>query len=208
MFRNILQWPDPRLKLVSEPVLEFDDTLHALVKDMYDTLNVTMGAGLAAPQIDVHKRVVLIRCSSFEWHNPDPHELNSDICVLVNPQLELNETEIFWEEGCLSIPGNYTGKVCRKEKAILKYQNIKGAHQELSLSWPVSAALQHECDHLDGILFIDRMGKNALKEIKKRIRRFCRVPVLKVKKPRREKELIDTRMSHGPGKRKKKRRKK
>ena len=208
MLRKVLHWPDYRLKQISEPVLEFDVNLHALVKDMYDTLNVTMGAGLAAPQINVHKRVVLIRCSAFGWSNPDPYESDSDICVFVNPQLELSEAHMLWEEGCLSIPGNCTGKVWRKEKAVLKYQDIKGDFLELLLPWPISGGLQHECDHLDGILFIDRMGKRASKEIKKRIRRFCRVPDLNVKKPRREKELIDTRLTHGPGKRKKKRRKK
>ena len=209
MYRRILQWPDLRLKHISEPVSNFGNSLQELVKDMHDTLNVVMGAGLAAPQIDVHQSVVAIKCSVFGWVNPDPYELNSDLWVLINPELKLMEKEKMWEEACLSVPG-VVGNVRRKEKAILNYQDSQGAYHTLELDWPISGAVQHECDHLEGKLFLDRMGKKAAGKLKKKLRRQLKLNAntgrkkLRIKK---EKELIDTRLTHGPGKRMRKKRK-
>jgi peptide deformylase len=206
VYRKVLQWPDSRLKEISQAVLTFDDSLVQLVNDMCDTVNVVLGAGLAAPQIGVHKRVVVLRCAPFEFSNPSPHEKDKDICVLINPELELSGDESIWQESCLSVP-KYSGKVRRRRHANLKYQDINGISYEMKVNWPFSGALQHECDHLDGIVFIDRLGKRAQQEIKRKIYRALRIPPHKVKKPKVEKEPMDTRLTHGPGKRKKKRQK-
>jgi peptide deformylase len=194
----------------SERVIQFDIELNQLVTDMYDTLNIARGAGIAAPQINVHKRVIILKCSLFDYLNEDPYDKDPDILVLVNPQLELAGEDIRWDEACLSLP-DIMGRVCRKSLVRLKYQNLKGEEKKLAVGWPFSGALQHECDHLDGFLFIDRMGKRAGIELKKELRRKLRLrgvqPSKKIK-IKQEKELIDTRLTHGPGKRKKGKRKK
>jgi len=209
-FRPILQWPHPKLAIQSEAINKFDPVLVQLVRDMYDTLNITMGAGLAAPQIGVHKRVVILKPHLFGHNNCDPYEGDDRLLVLVNPHLKLKGKKKGWNEECLSLPG-VTGKVFRNSDVQLVYQTLGGEEKKLDVGWPFSGALQHECDHLDGLLFIDRMGKRAAIELKKQFRRKIRLnnPFLKKRpKIKEEKEVIDTRLTHGPGKRKRDKRKK
>ena len=103
-FRTILEYPNPSLKIPSKSVEKFDDTLEELAKDLIDTCNVAMGVGLAAPQIGVKKRVVVIKPASFNSENPEPSEYNSEYLVLVNPSLQASGETIKWKEGCLSVP--------------------------------------------------------------------------------------------------------
>ncbi len=184
----------------------FDETLVKLVGDMYDTLNVVNGAGLAAPQIGVLERVIILNCSSFSFANPSPYERDENIFVLINPELELNGDDMMWRESCLSVP-RYSGTVRRKSHVKLRYCDMGGTSHEMLVGWPFSGALQHECDHLDGYVFIDRLGKRARQELKKKIYRTLRPPLRKIARPKIEREPMDTRLTHGPGKRKKKRKK-
>ncbi len=170
-YRKPLQYPNPSLKLSSASVESFDDTLRELVNDMIDTCNVDLGVGLAAPQIGVRKRVVVIKPAAFNSENPEPDAYNEDYLVLVNPSLQISGESVSWKEGCLSVP-EVIGDVERKTEVYIKYDNIKGEEQEFKCGWPLSGGLQHECDHLDGVLFIDKMSRfkrnRLLKKAKKR----------------------------------------
>lgn len=157
-YRKVLHYPNQNLKLSSASVEKFDETLKILVKDMIDTCNVELGVGLAAPQIGVKQRVVVIKPSSFNSENPEPSEYNEEYLVLVNPSIQVSGETVSWKEGCLSVPG-VVGDVERKAEVYIKYDNLKGEEQEFSCGWPFSGGLQHECDHLDGILFIDKMSR-------------------------------------------------
>ena len=121
--RRILTWPNSRLMKKSVPVESFDEDLHTLAGDLVDTLNVCMGAGLAAPQIGVHKRVVVIRCDSFGQENPDPYSRDEKFLILVNAEMQLSGEMISWKEACLSVPG-FDGTVSRNSEASLKYQTL------------------------------------------------------------------------------------
>ena len=179
----------------------------SLIKDMTDTLNVKMGVGLAACQIGTNKRVVILNCESLDFKNPDPSVPDSRMWVLINPEIELRGDDITWREACLSVPF-FGGDVVRKSEVSLSYQDVTGNTKSCNTTWPMSGCLQHECDHLDGILFIDRMSRRAAAEIRRKIARRRQKNIKAVKKLRRrlrpEKVPLDTRMSHGPGKRKKK----
>lgn len=170
-YRKPLQYPHPNLKLSSSSVEEFDTSLRDLVNDMIDTCNVDLGVGLAAPQIGVRKRVVVIKPAAFNSENPEPDEYNQEYLVLVNPSLQISGESISWKEGCLSVR-DVVGDVERKTEVYIRYDNIKGEEQEFECGWPFSGGLQHECDHLDGILFIDKMSRfkrnRLLKKAKKR----------------------------------------
>ena len=158
--RKILQYPSQRLRKKSQAIELFDEDFKSLVKDLSDTNNVNMGVGLAAPQIGEQKRVVIIDCGKLgtEYENPEPvDELgNSQLLVLVNPELELSGPKHTWKEACLSIPG-VSGMVERSQYVKLSFQNYYGKSCELELDWPLSGVVQHECDHLDGILYVHRM---------------------------------------------------
>ena len=170
--RSILKVPDTRLRNKSTAVQSFGKDLLLLVQDLIDTTNANQGAGVAAPQIGVHKRVAVLKCSVFECGNPDPFDENenSDFWVLVNPELELSEEVEQWEEGCLSVPWE-TEVVERASRVSLKWFNVHGESRELQIGWPLSGAVQHECDHLDGKVFLDRISRLKRSRILKRIKK-------------------------------------
>ena len=132
-FKNILSWPSQALKKKSEPVTEFDESLIGLAKDLYDTLNVVTGVGLAAPQIGVHQRCVIIDVDQCQIENPCPTEgLPENIMVLVNPVLDLSGPKHKWMEACLSVPDS-KGMVERSEPAAFflvdpGYMEGRGTH--------------------------------------------------------------------------------
>ena len=158
MNKKILIWPAHPLKKISKKV---DDIPGAkqLVEDLIDTCNVNMGAGLAAPQIGVNERIVVIKPRVFGIENPTPSSYNSDYMVLINPELENTGEDRKWKEACLSIPG-MSSSVVRQETTLLKYQDEEGNVHKMIVEWPFSGGVQHECDHLDGKLYIHRMPKN------------------------------------------------
>jgi peptide deformylase len=146
--RDILIWPDPELLKPSAPVAVIDDSLRALVQDLFDTMYDADGVGLAAPQIGVHKRVVVVDIRAYER--------------------ELLAGELEWEEGCLSVPGE-TGLVTRAARCRVQYLDLDGKEQVIDAEGLKSVALQHECDHLDGKLFVDYLSRLKRNVIKKKM---------------------------------------
>ena len=189
-YRTILKYPDARLKIVSEPVAEFNNDLRLLVDDLYDTLNVELAAGIAAPQINVHKRIVLIKCSLFDEKSPYHLDKDDDIMVLINPELELSTERTKWEEACLSVPG-CRARISRSSVVRVKYRSIKGEYLEFLAGWPMAGAIQHECDHLDGLLYIDRLPHRESAQIQRKIFSQAQRALKRVakKKKKEKKEL-------------------
>ncbi|HWF93578.1 MAG TPA: peptide deformylase [Xanthobacteraceae bacterium] len=149
--RDIIILPDKRLRLVSEPAKRIDPELRLLVDDMFETMYEAPGIGLAAIQIGVPKRVIVLDLAKKD----EPKEPR----VIINPQLLWrSEERAIYEEGCLSIPEFYE-EVERPAKVRVKYLDATGAEQELEASGLLATCLQHEIDHLDGVLFIDHISK-------------------------------------------------
>ena len=149
--RDIIILPDKRLRLVSEPAKKIDPELRLLVDDMFDTMYEAPGIGLAAIQIGVPKRVIVMDLAKKD----EPKEPR----VIINPQLLWRSQErMIYEEGCLSIPEFYE-EVERPAQVRVKFLDVTGAEQELVASGLLATCLQHEIDHLDGVLFIDHISK-------------------------------------------------
>ena len=183
MFRKIIIWPNQILRAPNETVTDVNE-VQDLIKDLIDTCNVAMGAGLAAPQIAQNKKVVVIKPKVFGIDNPDPSKYNSDYMVLINPELENTGDEIKWKEACLSIP-DIDSYIMRKETTLVKYLNEKGEQKRLIADWPFAGGLQHECDHLEGKLFIHRMEKKKAAFLLERWRRKKRKERIKAKRAKR-----------------------
>lgn len=147
---EILKYPDPRLKEISKPVEEFGPKLHKLLDDMAETMYAANGVGLAAPQVAETIRAFVV---DVEIEEGAPRKLME----LVNPRFTQGEGKIVYEEGCLSVPG-VTEEVTRKGKVKVEYQDRFGVKQELIAEGLLAVALQHENDHLDGILFVERLS--------------------------------------------------
>src|SRR6516165_7202942 len=136
---TILEWPDPRLKKIAAPVTSFTPEIERLVKDMAETMYGAPGVGLAATQVDVHKRVIVI----------DVSEARNDLHVFINPQLLSAQGEAECEEGCLSVPGYYE-RVKRAACITVRALNECGESVELTTQGPLAVCIQHEMDHLVG----------------------------------------------------------
>jgi peptide deformylase len=149
--RDILILPDKRLRLVSEPVKKFDRDIRQLVDDMFETMYEAPGIGLAAIQVGVPRRVITMDLSKDE----DPQEPR----VFINPELLWTSDETAtYEEGCLSIP-EYYEEVTRPALVRVKYLDLDGKGQVLEANGLLATCLQHEIDHLNGVLFIDHISK-------------------------------------------------
>ncbi len=154
MLRPVLQYPDPLLAKVSEPVAEINDDIRALAKDMLDTLTTVGGVGIAAPQIGVLKRVVIIDVSQ-EKNDPD---LPQEFKVFVNPVITVLDPKGHEEnEGCLSVP-ELRAKVKRPRRVALDALDLDGNPVHIEGEGYYGACMQHETDHLDGKLFIDHIS--------------------------------------------------
>jgi peptide deformylase len=160
--RAILKYPEPLLRQKAKPVLTFDENLAELVKDMAETMYDAPGIGLAAPQIGESIQVIVVNISQ--------EEDEQKYMVMVNPQITETEGTQFDEEGCLSVP-ELTSSVKRYKKITVTYQTLDGEEKELITEDRFAVVLQHEIDHLKGILFIDHLSslKRALykKKVKK-----------------------------------------
>jgi peptide deformylase len=144
----ILEFPDPRLRTIAKPVVLVDDSIRQLVKDMFETMYEAPGIGLAATQVNVHKRVVVIDVSE-EKNQPQ---------VFINPEVEvLDDTSCEYDEGCLSVPGFYE-TVIRPAKIRVKALNEKGEAFILEPEGLLATCIQHELDHLNGKLFVDHIS--------------------------------------------------
>lgn len=160
---NILQFPDPRLKLIAEPVDTFDQDIIILVNNMLETMYETRGIGLAAIQVNVPKQVIVIDVSERG---------NQPICF-VNPQIVNSRGEVEWDEGCLSFPGVYA-KVKRAKEVDIKYYNHEGIPQELSADGLFAICIQHEIDHLNGITFYDHLSPLKRSMLRKKLDKLRR----------------------------------
>lgn len=141
---KILQYPDERLHTVAAPVVQVTDKIRSLIQDMAETMYAAPGIGLAATQVDVHERVIVI----------DISETHDQLLVLINPEIISSSGVSDYEEGCLSVPGVY-GKVQRSESITVKALNAEGKSQVLDASGLLAVCIQHEMDHLAGKVFVE-----------------------------------------------------
>jgi len=147
--RTILHYPAPLLKQISQPVTQFDADLKQLADDMVETMYDAPGVGLAAPQVGALTRLIVIDCSGKD--NPP------DLIVAVNPRILAREGSCCEEEGCLSVP-EYYAAVHRYSQVTMAYQDVDGTEQQREAEGLLAVAMQHEIDHLQGILFIDHLS--------------------------------------------------
>lgn len=154
--RPIFETPDPVLRQISKPVETFDDELRALVADMFETMYVAPGIGLAAVQVGVPIRLLVIDLQEPEEEDGEPVR---DPRVFINPEiLWHSDTEVPYTEGCLSVPEQYA-EVMRPDRIRATWRDEKGGTYEEQIEGLLAVCLQHEMDHLDGVLFIDHLSK-------------------------------------------------
>lgn len=163
--RTIRLFPDPVLREVAEPIDTFDEALADLVQDLVETMHAAPGIGLAAPQVGVSSRLAVVDLSVGE----DAEQL----LVLANPQVELGSELETDTEGCLSIP-EFTDKVTRPSSLRLRAQDAAGEAYELEADGLLARAIQHEVDHLDGVLFVDYLRGLRRERAKRHLRRLQR----------------------------------
>jgi peptide deformylase len=160
----ILRFPDPRLKKVATLVTRIDDSTRKLVADMAETMYEAPGIGLAATQVDVHQRIVVI----------DVSEDKSDLQVFINPTLGKCAGSQTGEEGCLSVPGIYD-KVERAEQVTVSFLDLEGKQQVLEAEGLLAVCIQHEIDHLNGTVFVDHLSQLKQLRIKNKMAKQARV---------------------------------
>ena len=145
---KILEFPNPNLRKIAVPVTSFDNDLKCLIDNMFETMYEANGIGLAATQVDVHKRLLVL----------DVSEERNDPQVFVNPTIDVIESELSdYDEGCLSVPGFYE-TVSRPKKIKVSAQDKEGSQFEIEADGVLSVCIQHEIDHLDGKLFVDYLS--------------------------------------------------
>ena len=152
--RTIRVYPDPILKQVAEPVEEIDESVVAVVQDLVDTmLDAGHSVGVAAPQIGVLQRVMVVDVSTSKLGRDNNHGL----LEMVNPEIIERSGSKMMREGCMSVP-DYTGNVTRAEHIVIEFTNRNGQLRVIEASGFEAIAIQHELDHLDGLLFLDRVS--------------------------------------------------
>lgn len=164
MIRTILTYPDPELKKKSQPVNIITAETLELARDMAETMYDAPGVGLAAPQIGVHQRVIVIDVAGRD----EPHNL----ITAINPVIVHAEGEAYEEEGCLSVP-KYSANVKRHAKVVVKALDLAGTEQTWHAEGLLAIAFQHEIDHLDGILFVDHLSPLKRDLFQRKIRRMA-----------------------------------
>ena len=160
----ILRYPDPRLHTHAQAVESVTDDIRQLVADMAETMYEAPGIGLAATQVNVHRRVVVI----------DVSEDQSALMALINPEILERSGEQVCEEGCLSVPGVYE-KVARAERVRVRALNAKGELFELDAEGLLAVCIQHEIDHLDGKVFVEYLSALKLSRIKGKLAKKARI---------------------------------
>lgn len=161
---EVLRFPDERLRTVAKPVTEINDETRQIVKDMLETMYDENGIGLAATQVDIHQRIVVI----------DVSEERNEPRVLINPEITKRDGSTISEEGCLSVPHSYA-KVDRAETVTVKAQNEHGEEYELDAEGLLAVCIQHELDHLMGKLFIDYLSPLKRQRIRKKIEKEAKL---------------------------------
>mgnify|MGYP000998188771 FL=1 len=156
---SILKYPDPRLHRVAEPVREVDEEVRTLVRDMAETMYAAPGVGLAATQVDVHRRVVVI----------DVSETKDDLKVFINPEIVASSEDYkSYEEGCLSVPGVYD-EVERPDRVTVRALGLDGQPFTIEASGLLAVCIQHEIDHLDGRVFVQYLSRLKQNRIRTRM---------------------------------------
>lgn len=161
---RILEYPDPRLRTKAQPVEKVDDEIRQLAQDMLETMYAAPGIGLAATQVDVHKRLLVV----------DVSENRSQPYCLINPEIMENDGLEIMEEGCLSVPGIYE-KVERADHIRVRALNTDGEVFEMEAEGLLAVCIQHEMDHLEGKLFVDYLSELKRQRIRKRIEKERRL---------------------------------
>ena len=162
--RPILRFPDPRLKTVAARVEKIDDSIRCLAQDLAETMYEAPGIGLAATQVDVHQRVIVI----------DASEARDQLLVLINPELLDRDGVQIGEEGCLSVPGIYD-KVERAEHVVVRYLDLEGKSKTISANGLLAVCLQHEMDHLQGQVFVEHLSLLKQNRIKAKLAKQSRI---------------------------------
>lgn len=160
----ILRYPDPRLHKIAAPVERVDETIRKLITDMAETMYEAPGIGLAATQVDVHKRVVVI----------DVSEDKSKLLAFINPEILERSGEQVCEEGCLSVPGIYE-KVTRSERVKVRALDAQGEPFTLEADGLLAVCIQHEIDHLDGKVFVEHLSQLKQSRIKAKLAKQARI---------------------------------
>lgn len=150
--REVLQFPDSRLKRISKPIQTIDTSVRELARDMIDVMYDEPGIGLAAPQVGESLRLIVL---DTEWTEEGK---DKDPITVVNPEIVEKSGSITWEEGCLSVP-DFTADVERAETILIRGLNLEGKELQEQATGLRSVCFQHEIDHLDGLLFIDRISR-------------------------------------------------
>jgi len=163
---QILEYPDKRLKQKSKEVTEFDENLHNLLDAMNPIMIDTNGIGLAAVQVNHHLRALILNIPDEEGNQPPENLLE-----IINPVLISKEGETVYQEGCLSVPQFYED-IKRAEKVSITYQDRDGNNKSLDADGLLAIAIQHEMDHLEGILFIDKLSYARRKKFEKEYKRL------------------------------------
>ncbi len=161
----ILKYPDTRLHTVARPVTRFDQELRELVLDLAETMYDASGIGLAATQVDVHRRVLVV----------DVSESRDQLMVMVNPVLVEGFGESDLDEGCLSVPGIYE-RVSRFDQVVIRAQDANGDSRDIAASGLFSVCLQHEMDHLEGRVFVEYLSRLKQNRIAARLNKQSRRP--------------------------------
>jgi peptide deformylase len=160
----ILRFPDPRLRKVAVPVTNIDDSIRQLAADMAETMYEAPGIGLAATQVDRHIQLIVIDISE---------ERNAPL-TLINPEILADEGLQIGEEGCLSVPGVYD-KVERADKVSVRYLDLAGKIQTLEADGLLAVCIQHEMDHLKGLVFVDHLSQLKQTRIKSKLAKQARI---------------------------------
>jgi len=159
---TILEYPDPRLRTIAEPVETVDDEVRAQIDDMFETMYAAPGIGLAATQVNIHKRIVTMDLSDDQ----------NEPLVLINPEFEVLDEELHkYQEGCLSVPGFYEN-VKRPQKVKLKALDYNGEAYEMEAEGLLAVCIQHELDHLNGKLFVDYVSMLKRNRIKSKLEKL------------------------------------
>lgn len=159
---HICTYPEEILRQRAEPITEIDEEVVKLVDHMAETMYSAPGIGLAATQVGVAKQVLVADIA--------PRRPESELIVLINPEIVAAEGEVIFEEGCLSVP-DYQAEVKRYERITVRGLNLKGEEVEIEAEGLLAIVLQHEIDHLNGVLFIDRLSKLKRDLYKRRMRK-------------------------------------
>ena len=157
---DILRYPDPKLYKEAAPVTEVDESIRTLVRDMAETMYAAPGVGLAATQVDVHKRVIVV----------DASERRNELLVLINPEIVSREGVQYCEEGCLSVPGIYE-PVERAEEVTVHALGVDGKPFSLTAEGLLAICIQHELDHLEGKVFVDYLSRLKQQRIRAKLQK-------------------------------------